>query len=44
MARSFLAMDSKPELYLMIPPPLYEDTAYKMNQTVINEVFPELIP
>lgn len=44
MSRNFLAMESKPTLYVMIPPPLYGQGAYQMNQTVINEVFPELIP
>ena len=38
-------MDSAPDLYLMIPPPLYLDGVYDgMNQTVINEVLPNIIP
>ena len=44
MAKSFIELDSKPELYFMIPPPLYVNGAYSMNQTVINQRFPELIP
>ena len=28
----------------MVPPPLYKDGTYSMNQTVINEVFPKIIP
>lgn len=32
------------EVYLIVPPPLYEDGAYDMNATVINHVFPHLIP
>ena len=28
----------------MIPPPLMEDGAYNMNQTIINTIFPALIP
>ena len=44
ISKSFLSMPSNPSLYLMIPPPLYQDHAYQMNQTVINSVFPSLIP
>ena len=40
MAQSFLALPTKPKLYLMVPPPLYRDGRYNMNQTVINTVFP----
>ena len=44
MGRSFLNMTSKPDLYIMVPPPLYLDNSYSMNQTTINERFPDLIP
>ena len=44
MATNFMNMDSKPEVYLMVPPPLYQDGAYNMNQTVINDVLPTMIP
>eukprot|EP01046_Picozoa_sp_COSAG06_P005936 COSAG06_NODE_271_length_18677_cov_157.113360_7_plen_369_part_00 len=41
MARSFLASRTpQPKLYLMVPPPLYRDGRYNMNQTVINSLFP----
>jgi len=40
MIASFAAMASKPRIYLMVPPPLYRDGTYGMNQTVINTVFP----
>lgn len=40
MARSFLALSPKPKLYVMVPPPLYRDGRYNMNQTVINSLFP----
>ena len=33
-----------PEVHIMIPPPLMEDGAYNMNQTIINTIFPALIP
>ena len=29
---------------IMIPPPLMENGAYNMNQTIINTIFPQLIP
>ena len=44
MASSFLAMPSSPKIYFMIPPPLYQDNAYSMNQRVINSVLPRVIP
>ena len=44
MINIFKNLDSKPEVYVMIPPPLYQDGVYSMEQKVINEVFPELIP
>lgn len=33
-----------PEVHIMIPPPLMQDGAYNMNQTIINTIFPRLIP
>jgi hypothetical protein len=33
-----------PEVHIMIPPPLMENGAYNMNQTLINTIFPKLIP
>ena len=44
MAESFIDLPSKPEVYLMIPPPLYVDGFLEMNQTVINHMFPQIIP
>lgn len=35
---------TQPDVFLMIPPPLMQQGAYGMNQTIINSVFPELIP
>ena len=40
----FKQFSSKPVIYTAIPPPLYKDSVYGMNQTVINDVFPTLIP
>jgi len=36
--------DTPPEIRVMTPPPLMENGAYSMNQTIINTVFPRLIP
>ena len=33
-----------PEVHIMIPPPLMQNNAYNMNQTIINTIFPQLIP
>ena len=33
-----------PKIFLMIPPPLMQHGAIGMNQTVINSVFPSLVP
>ena len=41
---SFKNLDSNPEIYVMIPPPLYTQVGQAFGQEVINEVFPELIP
>lgn len=40
----FQALPSKPTVHIMVPPPLYMDGRYGMNQTVINTLFPELVP
>lgn len=37
-------MPTGPEIYIMIPPPLMQQGAYGMNQTIINTIFPNLIP
>ena len=33
-----------PEVHILIPPPLMQDGAYNMNQTIINTILPQLIP
>lgn len=33
-----------PKIYVLIPPPLMQTDAYGMNETVINSVFPKLLP
>ena len=44
MLASFAALPSKPKIHIMVPPPLYYDGCYGMNQTVINSVFPLEVP
>lgn len=36
-------MESRPKVYLMIPPPLYQEV-FDMNPKTINEEFPAMIP
>ena len=43
MATAFKNMPSQPYLYLMVPPPLYEDGVHNLSQKVINGVMPTLI-
>ena len=40
MVHNFASLPSKPKIWLMVPPPLYQDGRYNMNQTVINTLFP----
>ena len=44
MANIFLGMDSNPDLHIMVPPPLYQNGLWSMNQTIINDILPDLIP
>jgi len=44
MIGKFQALPTKPQVYIMTPPPLYPPDPYDMNQTVINVLFPVLIP
>ena len=40
MANNFLNLPSKPDLHLMILPPLYKEMQYGINHTVVNEILP----
>lgn len=44
MVRQFQKMDGPPSIWLMVPPPLYQEGAFDMKQTVINQLYPEKIP
>ena len=35
--------NTAPEVHIMIPPPLMENGAYNMNQTIINTIFPRFV-
>ena len=39
-----LGRHGPPKIYLMVPPPLLEQGAYGMNQSVINHVLPKIVP
>jgi len=39
-----LGKTAPPKVFAMIPPPLMQQAAYGMNQTVINSVYPKLVP
>jgi len=38
------SLPSKPKVFVILPPPLYPPFPYEMNETVINEIFPVLLP
>ena len=40
MIDTFNNVSTNPKIYLMVPPPLYQNDRYGMNQTVINSLFP----
>ena len=40
---NFRAMPSQPNVFLVLPPPLYTDGMYTMNKTLINVVLPRLL-
>ena len=42
MVQTFLALPSRPQVFLSTPPPLYRAT-YSMNQTVVGVVIPRLL-
>lgn len=44
LVRSLGTTDLPPHVYMLIPPPLMHRSAYGINQTIINTVFPRLIP
>lgn len=46
MLRNFIMLPKHPEIYLMIPPPIYEgtyDNGYTIQQSVVNEKYPIIL-
>ena len=33
-----------PQITIMVPPPLWRDSVYGMNQTILNDIMPSLVP
>lgn len=44
LVRTLGTTSAGPKVYVAVPPPLMQQGAYGMNQTVINTVFPMLVP
>merc|ERR1712146_547540 len=44
VVRSLGTSSASPAIWSMIPPPLMQLDSYGMNQTVINTVFPKIVP
>ena len=43
MIKELYDANGEPRIYISIPPPLYEDNAYHMSQSVINKEFPVIL-
>jgi alpha-L-fucosidase 2 len=43
MIRTVRQLKTRPKVFVMVPPPLFEPYPFDMNSTIINEVFPVLI-
>ena len=44
MVNQFNNIPSKPDIYVTTPVPNYKNGVYGMNQTVINDIFPAVLP
>lgn len=44
MAKTFMKLDSAPQVFFMVPPPLYIEGICHLQQSVINDTLPHLIP
>ena len=44
MVAEFAGLASKPNIFATTPVPNYKNGVYGMNQTVINKIFPALVP
>ncbi len=36
-------LEPVPQIFLMVPPPLYEPYPFEMNKTIINDIYPTLV-
>ncbi len=43
MIMQLRTLDPVPEIFVMVPPPLYDPYPWEMNRTIINDIFPKLI-
>ena len=43
MVRQLRALKSKPKIFALVPPPLYDPFPFEMNATIINGIYPVLI-
>lgn len=43
MIKQLRLLSPQPEIYVLVPPPLYEPYPFDMNATIINEIYPIVI-
>ena len=43
MVKIFKTLNPSPKVFLVIPPPVYEDGAFEIKQSTANEVLPKVI-
>lgn len=43
MIKQLRLLEPRPEIYILVPPPLYDPYPFDMNATIINEIYPSLI-
>jgi alpha-L-fucosidase 2 len=43
MIHTLRSLKPVPEIYVLVPPPLYDPYPFEMNATIINTIYPSLI-
>ena len=43
MINTLRRLDPVPQIYMLVPPPLYEPYPFEMNATIINQIYPVLV-
>ena len=43
MISSCQSMKPEPDIYIVIPPPIYKDGVFTSNQNLVNNIYPDLI-